>query len=103
MSITLDPYNAEREALFSLAAPPGREPFRGQRVLEVGCGDGRLTWRYAAEAAAVCAIDPDPDKIVQARAEMPVGLGEQVTFEAAAIEDFVAPYPFDLVIFSWSL
>lgn len=103
MSITLDPEKAEREALFSVAAPVGQTPFRGWRVLEVGCGDGRLTWRYAADAAVVCAIDPDPDKIGQARAELPADLAEHVTFEAAAIEDFVAPHPFDLVIFSWSL
>lgn len=103
MSIILDPDNAETEALFSLAAPPGAEPFRGQRILEVGCGDGRLTWRYAAEAAAVHAIDPDPEKIDKAREELPAQLAGHVAFSATPIERFGAPYPFDLVIFSWSL
>lgn len=103
MTITLDPDNAETEALFSLAAPAGAAPFRGQRILEVGCGDGRLTWRYAAEAAAVCAIDPDPEKIREAQEEMPAALAGHVTFSAVPIEGFSARHPFDLIIFSWSL
>ena len=103
MSINLDPDRAETDALYSLAASAGEEPFRGLRVLEVGCGDGRLTWRYAADAAAVHAIDPDAEKIKQARAERPADLARHVTFEVASIETFVAPYPFDLLIFSWSL
>ena len=42
-----DPEGAEVEALAALAV------FSGKRVLEVGCGDGRLTWLYAHEAASV--------------------------------------------------
>ncbi len=30
----------------------------GARVIEIGCGDGRLTFRYAAAARSVLAIDP---------------------------------------------
>ena len=30
----------------------------GAEVLEIGCGDGRLTWRYAERAAYVTAIEP---------------------------------------------
>jgi 2-polyprenyl-3-methyl-5-hydroxy-6-metoxy-1,4-benzoquinol methylase len=51
MAIRLDPENNETRALFDLA------DFAGQRVLEIGCGDGRLTWRYAGRAAPVTAID----------------------------------------------
>jgi len=103
MTIILDPDNAETEALFSLAAPAGAEPFRGKRVLEIGCGDGRLTWRYAAETAAVCAIDPDPEKIREAQEAIPATLAGHITFSATPIERFTARYPFDLIIFSWSL
>lgn len=36
--------------------------FRDQRVLEVGAGDGRLTFQYAAEPRSVVGIDTkEPD------------------------------------------
>jgi len=31
----------------------------GTRVLEIGCGEGRLVWRYAATARQVGGLDPD--------------------------------------------
>jgi tRNA G46 methylase TrmB len=30
----------------------------GRHVVEIGCGDGRLTWHYADRAAQVTAIEP---------------------------------------------
>ena len=51
---SVDPEGAHLAALRRLAA------FRGQRVLEVGCGDGRLTLGVAADGATVLAFDPDP-------------------------------------------
>ena len=32
-------------------------PLEGGRVLEIGCGDGRLTWQYAELADRVVGID----------------------------------------------
>ena len=52
MTIRVDPENGEPRALFNLVDLSSR------RVLEIGCGDGRLTWRYADRAAHVTAIDP---------------------------------------------
>ena len=46
MSIRLDPEGNEPAALFDFV---GR--LAGQRVLEIGCGDGGLTWLYADQAA----------------------------------------------------
>jgi hypothetical protein len=37
MTINVDPENSETRAVFNLA------DFNGQSVLEIGCGDGRLT------------------------------------------------------------
>ena len=37
--------------------------FRGARVLEVGAGDGRLTFQYAAEPRSVVGIDTNEPEI----------------------------------------
>jgi ubiquinone/menaquinone biosynthesis C-methylase UbiE len=47
----IDP-EAEMAALRELGG------LEGARVLEVGCGDGRLTFRYTPAARSVLAIDP---------------------------------------------
>jgi ubiquinone/menaquinone biosynthesis C-methylase UbiE len=78
--------------------------FRGKRVLEVGAGEGRLTWRFATETASVLAIDPDEERIEQGRAELPASLAERVQLEAMdAIELDVPRQSFDLALLSWSL
>jgi predicted RNA methylase len=77
---------------------------RERRVLEVGSGEGRLTWGFAPLAASVLAFDPDPDVVATARAERAEELREKVRFEVARAEGIdVPPLSFDLVLFSWSL
>jgi ubiquinone/menaquinone biosynthesis C-methylase UbiE len=71
----------------------------GKALLEVGCGDGRLTAFLADKAAAVTAIDPDGAKIAAARRQIKganfiVGSGENLCFAAGS---------FDIVLFSYSL
>jgi len=100
MTIRVDPENNEPHALFDLA------DFNGQRVLEIGCGDGRLTWRYADKAANVTAIDPFAESITQARGNMPDNLRSRVVFHHVGFDDFAAASKastFDIVILSWSL
>jgi ubiquinone/menaquinone biosynthesis C-methylase UbiE len=76
----------------------------GLRVLEVGCGDGRFTYRYGRRAASVLAIDPDEEAIAAARRDTPRGLKRKLRFEAANARDFELPRSeFDLALFSWSL
>jgi 2-polyprenyl-3-methyl-5-hydroxy-6-metoxy-1,4-benzoquinol methylase len=96
MAIVHDPEQAELAAI--RAVTPS---FAGKRVLEVGCGDGRLTRRYAAEAAAVTAIDPDANAIEEAR----MALSDvQISLYATGFDQFVAlPASYDVVILSWSL
>jgi ubiquinone/menaquinone biosynthesis C-methylase UbiE len=78
--------------------------FRGQRVLEVGAGEGRLTWRFATETASVLAIDPDEERIEQGRAELPASLAERVQLKVMdAIELDVPRQSFDVALLSWSL
>jgi ubiquinone/menaquinone biosynthesis C-methylase UbiE len=95
---TLDPEGAHLAALRRLA------DFGGQRVLEMGCGEGRLTRGIAAEAASVLAFDPDAASIAEAQASFPSELAERVTFQVASAEAIeIEPGSFDLVVFSWSL
>ena len=100
MTIRSDPEENEIRALFSLV------DFSGKHVLEIGCGDGRLTRRYAEGAAHVTAIDPFEESIGRANANLPDTLRDKVAFHHLAFEDFAAarkPEMFDVAIFSWSL
>jgi 2-polyprenyl-3-methyl-5-hydroxy-6-metoxy-1,4-benzoquinol methylase len=100
MAITVDPENCETGALFDLVDLDGRH------VLEIGCGDGRLTWRYADKAAHVTAIDPAAKQIALAREHMPDPLQHRIEFQDIGFEEFAAasaPSTFDIVILSWSL
>jgi 2-polyprenyl-3-methyl-5-hydroxy-6-metoxy-1,4-benzoquinol methylase len=100
MTIRTDPENNETHALFDMV------DFRGKRVLEIGCGDGRLTWRYADKAGHVTAIDPSSGQISLAMAQLPHRLRGRVEFYAITFEDFAfitAPSAFDIVVLSYSL
>ena len=52
----------------------------GARVLEVGCGDGRLTRFTAARAREVYAFDPDGDRVRTAEAALATELLKRVSF-----------------------
>ena len=99
MTRVVDPEGAHLAAILRAA------DFRERRVLEVGSGDGRLTWGFAPLATSVTAFDPDRDVIAAAREECSVtGLRETVRFEVARAEEIdIPPHSIDLVFFSWSL
>ena len=65
MALTIDPKGLETRAMYDLI------DFCGKDVLEIGCGDGRVTWRYAADAATVTAIDPDVAMVEAAQDALP--------------------------------
>ncbi len=98
MPVRRDPEEFETRALFEAV-----RSFAGQHVLEVGCGDGRLTWRYADEAAHVIAIDPDPARLARAVAACPPRLRDRVEFRLEPLHAFTPGAGFDLVILAWSL
>jgi 2-polyprenyl-3-methyl-5-hydroxy-6-metoxy-1,4-benzoquinol methylase len=94
----LDPEGAHLAALRRLGE------FEGRSVLEMGCGDGRLTLGIARDAARVRAFDPDGDAIARAQTALPLDLAERVTYEVASAKEIeLKPHSFDLVVFSWSL
>lgn len=99
MTVRVDPENNETRALLNLV------DFTRKRVLEIGCGDGRLTWRYAGIAEHVIAIDPKADAIQRARENLPEELKNHVEIHRFTFEDFSAtsePSSFDSIIFAWS-
>lgn len=92
----------EREEIDLLLRTATRLP--GGRVLEVGCGSGRLTRLYAGAAGSVLAIDHNAGRIEAARAAESVPPG-RVEYRQASILDNppLADDPFDVIILSWSL
>jgi 2-polyprenyl-3-methyl-5-hydroxy-6-metoxy-1,4-benzoquinol methylase len=100
MVVRIDPENNETRALFDLVNLVGRS------VLEIGSGDGRLTWRYAGVTKRVTAIEPFSDGIRKAQENLPETLRSRVEFRNVSFEEFASdgkPTNFDVVILSWSL
>jgi ubiquinone/menaquinone biosynthesis C-methylase UbiE len=96
--LVIDPDGVEIATIRELVA------LDGLRVLEIGCGDGRMTFDYAPEVASAFAIDPDAELIEEARAATPRRLRSRIRFEAADAAEIDLPKrEFDLALFSWSL
>ena len=75
----------------------------GKRVLEIGCGDGRLTWRYARGARWVLGIDVERDDLRVASIERPSDLDRLVSFsQASSIRLPFRHDAFDMAILAWS-
>ena len=76
----------------------------GKRVLEVGCGKGRLTALAAARASSVYAFDPSAENVAAAQAAL---TGDQLRRVRFAVHDAealdVAPERFDVALCGWSL
>ncbi len=93
----LDPEGAHLAALRRLG------DFRDRRILELGCGDGRLTVGIAADAARVVAFDPDAAAVARARQSLPAELAARVDYRVASGTELEVEPQFDLAVFSWSL
>ena len=76
----------------------------GKRVVEVGCGTGRLTAFAAARAAHVYAFDPDADSVARARDSLGRELRDRVRFAVHDAQALDLPRRrFDLALCGWSL
>jgi 2-polyprenyl-3-methyl-5-hydroxy-6-metoxy-1,4-benzoquinol methylase len=96
--MVVDPDGVERGAILELV------DLRGKHLVDVGCGDGRLSFVCAREGANVFAFDADEEGIERARAETPSELRKRVRFEVADGAEIDLPRrKFDLALFSWSL
>ena len=92
--------------------PPGIElraierfvPLAGRHILELGCGDGRLTRAIAPSALTVVAVEPDSAKIALARRTAASEGITNVSFRVGSAERLRAgSAPFEVALFSWSL
>jgi len=98
MPLRIDPEQNEVRALQRVA------DWRRKRVLEVGCGDGRLTLRLARLGAVVHAIDPDAKLIRAARRNLPRRFASRIRYRVGTAEQLKHPNEsFDLVVFAWVL
>jgi 16S rRNA A1518/A1519 N6-dimethyltransferase RsmA/KsgA/DIM1 with predicted DNA glycosylase/AP lyase activity len=87
-----DPEGIESAAIASIHA------LHGAHLLEIGCGDGRLTRQFAELAARVTAIELDAALVATAEAY------PNVRYAAASALDL--PFPseqFNTALLAWSL
>ncbi len=100
-------------AISSLLRPPSDEELREyggvglvrrKRVIDVGCGDGRMALGCAPYASEVVGVDPDPEAIRLARAKARQLGAANVRFKVGVAQELPFPdHHFDVVILSWTL
>ncbi len=98
MTLQKDPERNEAKYLHKFA------DFANRRVLEIGCGEGRLTWQYAKATQATVGIDPDRDALRVAQVDRPFELEKKSGFACADAR--YLPFrkeTFDLAVLAWSL
>ena len=99
MALTIDPAKQEVRALRNATY------WRGKHVIEVGCGDGRLTLRLASLGPLkVEALDPDSKLIRMARKNVSERYAERIHYQVGHAEKLKYPTStFDIAVFSWVL
>ncbi len=98
MTLQKDPERNESKYLHRFA------DFRNRRVLEVGCGEGRLTWQYAGATQTAIGIDLDRDALRIACVDRPQDLHNKAFFTCTVSEYLpFSKETFDIAILAWSL
>ncbi len=99
MPLVMDPAGSEIRALQKALE------WKGKRILEIGCGEGRLTLRLAAfHPRHIEAIDPDGARIRVARKNLPAQYARLIGYHVGHAERLrYARDQFDIAIFAWAL
>ena len=98
MALRIDPEKNEVHALKAMI------DWHNKRVIEIGCGNGRLTRRLANLGAQVDALDPDRKLIATARRDVPARHADRIRFRVGSALDLKFPkQTFDIAVFSWVL
>jgi ubiquinone/menaquinone biosynthesis C-methylase UbiE len=98
MPLQKDPEGVETRQLLQAVE------FSKRSILEIGCGDGRLTWRYAPFAQRIMAIDTDAPALQQALKACQPKIKKKTAFICA--DSISLPFrqgTFDIAILSWTL
>jgi ubiquinone/menaquinone biosynthesis C-methylase UbiE len=100
-------------AISSALRPPPQDELReyggvglvkGKRVIDIGCGDGRMALGCVEHAEEVVGVDPDPQAIRLARSKARQLRAANVEFKVGVAQTL--PYAdghFDTAILSWTL
>jgi 2-polyprenyl-3-methyl-5-hydroxy-6-metoxy-1,4-benzoquinol methylase len=93
-----DAYGVEAAAILRIV------PLEGLRVLDVGCGEGRLTRLAAARARFVFAFDPDAEAVDKAQRSLTDEQRARMGFAVHGAEALEVPRErFDVALCGWSL
>jgi len=93
-----DPEGIEIEYLSRL------ESIHERKVLEIGCGNGRLIRRYANFASVVAGVDPDSEQLAEALSTRSESSKTPLFFAQAQAQDLpFSDREFASVILGWSL
>lgn len=98
MASEIDPQGRELQELLAAA------DFDEARVLEVGCGEGRLTFGYGKASAFIVGIEPKAKPLAAALNACPSPLGQRLDFvQASAMALPFRGGAFDVALFAKSL
>jgi ubiquinone/menaquinone biosynthesis C-methylase UbiE len=98
MTLYKDPEKNETKYLHGFA------DFNKKRVMEIGCGEGRLTWQYAPASSLTIGLDSDRNALRVASIDRPTKLKDKVYFANSQAE--YLPFrkeTFDIAVLAWSL
>jgi ubiquinone/menaquinone biosynthesis C-methylase UbiE len=98
MTLFKDPEGNEKKYLHKFL------DFNNKRILEIGCGEGRLTWQYASASSLTIGLDSDRNAVRVASIDRHTKLNNKVHFSAAEAEYLpFSKNTFDIAVLAWSL